>query len=115
MLTTNRGLHSLGDLLSSENVIQALERANDEDLQRLYALLPPEIKHTRENLSKVLQSSYFKQGAANLSEALFSGGAVISRALGVEYRDDGVTPYINAVKDQTRREKKEKEQSEEKK
>lgn len=93
-------MYSLNDLLTSENISEALNGASEEDLAKLYSHFPPGMEHTRENLNAVLMSPHFKRGAANLGEAMFGGGSVISNALGVEYMGEGIAAYVRAVKKQ---------------
>jgi hypothetical protein len=103
----SRKLFSLTDLLDRENIDEALARATEEDLQKLYSHIPPSMEHNIDNLKDVLLSPYFKRSATNLSEAMFGGGFVVSKALGVKYLGEGVTPYVKSVKDEAEKEKEE--------
>ncbi len=102
-----RPIYDLNDVLTPQNLESLIDNADDELLEQLYTHLPESFEKNKENLRTVLLSGFFKRSASNLGSALNNGGGfIVSKSLNYDYEGEGIASFLNAIRKQTKKDKK---------
>ncbi|ODQ77383.1 hypothetical protein BABINDRAFT_163631 [Babjeviella inositovora NRRL Y-12698] len=105
-------LNSITDAISPLLIEKYVNSLSLEELEPLFNHLPESHERNKQSLLNVLKSGFFLTSASKLDEALANGaGMVVSQALGTNYKGEGIECFLNAVREQGKKEKEQKEEN----
>ncbi|XYA02047.1 hypothetical protein QA089_004612 [Meyerozyma guilliermondii] len=103
-------ISQLGDVLSPENISQLVHKMSPEAIEQVFGPhLPEGTAPTADNVMEVVTSSFFRQSLTKFSDQLDQNdgtGMLLAQAFGIEYKGEGLTNWLQAMREKKEEEKK---------
>lgn len=114
----NFPVSEISDILTEKRLLSHFESLSPDDIELLYGdMLPEGVASTKEEIMKVLRSSFFKSSNAEFSHTIRTNnvGLILAHSFGYEYLGEGLQNFMNGLREVAKKEKKEREEKEKEK